>query len=276
MLRLQALGEMYLHSLTHSFTQSNDSCPGAPPKLGPILEPQRTSKPTRLTPPPSPTGSSFPPTLCTRSVTVPPLVFPPPDQGFLLLSAGGPLRPLLGARRPPAVGSLRASRGWTAREGEREAGGGPGEAPPRWLCAAPPPTLASPGPLARPPARPAPTSSRRAAPSTLLRRQACLAPALRRRRPPPAAPRPVPRRDEGGPGCERGGDSGRAVRQGGPGGRRRLREDVAADGLRRRGLSRGECQPLWHGARILPVACPYSGGSQALLALLSGANASMM
>lgn len=104
-------------------------------------------------------------------------------------------------------------------------------------------------------------------------RQPC---AVAARCPPPAAPRPVPRRDEGGPGCERGGDSGRAVRQGGPGGRRRLREDVAADGLRRRGLSRGECQPLRHGARILPVACPYSGGSQALLALLSGANAPMM
>lgn len=180
-----------IHSLTHS-----------PKVMIPALEPHLSWDPfsspselasQRLTPPPSPTGSSFPPTLCTRSVTVPPLVFPPPDQGFLLLSAGGPLRPLLGARRPPAVGSLRASRGWTAREGEREAGGGPGEAPPRWLCAAPPPTLASPGPLARPPARPAPTSSRRAAPSTLLRRQACLAPALRRRRPLPAARRPAPR-----------------------------------------------------------------------------------
>lgn len=52
-----------------------------------------------------------------------------------------------------------------------------------------------------------------------------------------------PARDEGGPGRGRRGAVGRAVRQGGPGGRRRLREDVAADGLRPGRLPRGECQP---------------------------------
>ncbi|XP_054580844.1 rho-related GTP-binding protein RhoD isoform X1 [Eptesicus fuscus] len=53
-------------------------------------------------------------------------------------------------------------------------------------------------------------------------------------------PAPRPPRDEGGPGRGRGGAAGRAVGQGGPRGRRRLREDVAADGLRRWGLPRGQ------------------------------------
>uniref|UniRef100_A0A8D2EIC8 Ras homolog family member D n=1 Tax=Theropithecus gelada TaxID=9565 RepID=A0A8D2EIC8_THEGE len=57
---------------------------------------------------------------------------------------------------------------------------------------------------------------------------------------PPARPLRARPRDDGGPGRGRGGAARRAVGQGGPGGRRRLREDVAADGLRRWGLPRGQ------------------------------------
>lgn len=99
-------------------------------------------------------------------------------------------------------------------------------------CARPAPHLGRPPP-ALPPAAPPLPHSCPAGPAAAAPLSPALPPSLR-----PSAPR-----DEGGPGPGRGGAGRRAVGQSGPRGRRRLREDVAADGLRGGGLPRGECGP---------------------------------
>lgn len=256
---------MHIHSFTHSFIHQKSPVPApGPQRLGtrdPVPAPHQAGGPTGLTPT-SLLGEKW-----ARSLVCPRPWGHCPTTSLLRIRPGcapeGP-RPIwvLHFLHPEGPTEQRFKKSLSRAAwvpGRGTAGAGPRNVPGRPL------TWAARRPHFLPPPRPFHIPAPPAPRPPLRAPRPCLPPSLR-----PSAPR-----DEGGPGPERGGAGRRAVGQGGPRGRRRLREDVTADGLRGGGLPRGECGPR----RLLPPeeggtgahpASPQSLGSKAALTVPPG------